>query len=134
MIFAQSLPSVPWPVTGAWMLGLIGVLAVAYLVLGVLNAGKKLFGKTPPISEEFAQFRHEVQAEIKSQNEACATCRNQLLSLIQAERAMTDEKLRAADLDRHRSLGELHEKINTMAADVAFIRGKLTNVQSNFKK
>jgi hypothetical protein len=36
-----------------------------------------------------------------------------------------DERFRELAIDRARSLGDLHEKINGVAADVAFIRGKI---------
>ncbi len=101
MIFAQiENPPVPWPVTGNWFLGLIGVLAVVYLVLGVAWQCKKLFGTHPPLEE---QFRGEIDA-------------------LQTE---MDERFRELALERARNICELSDKINRVGEDVAFIRGKM---------
>ena len=107
--FFADVPSVPWPATGAWMLGLIGALAVVHLIFGVANSARKLFAKHPPIDDQLVQMSLRCEA------------RHETL------KAATDEKFRDLAIDRARSIGELHEKINTVAADVAFIRGKLSN-------
>ncbi len=95
-------PPVPWAVTGNWLLGLIGVLSVVYLGLGLAWQCKKLFGKHPPVEE---QFRHEIEAL----------------------RAEMDERFRELALERARNISELSEKIIRVGEDVAFIRGKLAS-------
>jgi len=118
MIFAD-IPNAAWPATGAWMLGLIGVLAVVNLVFGVVNSARRLFAKHPPVDEQLARIESECKREAAQASQRCEARHESL-------KAAMDEKFRDLALERARSIGELHVKINTVAADVAFIRGKLS--------
>ena len=100
MISQIENPSVPWPVTGNWLLGLVGVLAVVYLILGVAWQCKKLFGKNPPLEERFREELDALQFDM-------------------------DERFRELALERARSINELSDKIIRVGEDVAFIRGKM---------
>jgi len=101
------------------MIGLIGCLAVANLILGVANAAKKLFAKHPPVDEQLARIESDYKHEMAQASLRCEARHESV-------KAVMDEKFRDLALERARSIGDLHEKINTVAADVAFIRGKLS--------
>jgi hypothetical protein len=111
-------PQIPWPVTGNWLLGLIGALSVVYLALGVAQQCRRLFAKHPPISEELVRIDQNLRHELLRATQDCERRHS-------AVRTEMDERLRELGLERARSLGELHEKINGVVEDVAFIRGKL---------
>jgi hypothetical protein len=102
------------------MLGLIGALAVVNLIFGVANSARKLFAKHPPVDDQLARIEGECKRESAQAAIRCEARHEALKSVM-------DEKFRDLALERARSIGELHEKINTVAADVAFIRGKLSN-------
>jgi hypothetical protein len=116
-MLAQISP-VPWPMAGNWFLGLIGVLGVAYLVLGVAHQSRRLFGKHPPLGEEIARIDQELRRDLARAARECERRH-------EAARSDLGERFRELALERERNLGELHEKINFVAADVAFIRGKI---------
>jgi len=119
MLLSQiDVTAVPWPVTGNWLLGLIGVLSVACLVLGVAQQSRRLFGKHPPLSQELARIDQDLRLELSRARQDCERRHTCL-------RSEVEERFRDLAIDRARSLGELHEKINAVASDVAFIRGKL---------
>ena len=113
-----TVETIPWPITGHWLLGLIGVLSVAYLILSVAQTSRRLFGKHPPIGEELARIDQELRRDLARAAQDCERRHSGL-------RREMDERFRDLALERVRSLGELHEKINAVGADVAFIRGKL---------
>lgn len=116
----SQIETIPWPVTGNWLLGLIGVLTVAYLVLGVAQLCRRLFAKHPPIGEELIRMDQDLRRDLEKTAQECERRHGGL-------RREMEERFRELTIERVRSLGELHEKINGVAADVAFIRGKLGN-------
>jgi|GEM_PF-1359181 len=115
-----QIDTIPWPVTGNWLLGLIGVLTVAYLILGVAQLSRRLFAKHPPIGEELIRIDQDLRRDLEKAAQECERRHGGL-------RREMEERFRELTIERVRSLGELHEKINGVAADVAFIRGKLGN-------
>lgn len=106
--------------TGNWFLGLIGVLSVACLVLGVAQQSRRLFGKHPPLSEEVNRMDQERRREMLLVTQDCERRHTTL-------RGEMDERFRDLAIENARSLGELHEKINAVASDLAFIKGKLAS-------
>jgi hypothetical protein len=118
MPLIAQLSSVPWPLAGNWFLGLVGVLGVAWLVLGVAHQSRRLFGKHPPLGEELARIDQELRRDLARVAKEC----EHRHEIIHNE---MDERFRELAVERARSLGDLHEKINGVAADVAFIRGKI---------
>ena len=101
------------------MLGLIGALSVVYLILGVANSARKLFAKHPPVDDQLARIELDCKRESAQVSLRCE-------SRHEAVKAAMDEKFRDLAIERARSMAELHEKINTVATDVAFIRGTLS--------
>ena len=123
MLISADIPTVPWTLTGNFTLGLIGVLSVVYLILGVSSQTKKLFAKNPPVSDELSSIR----VDLVRADERCQNRHNSTVALLTAERGVTDEKFRDIANDRQRSLRELHEKINEVGKNVAFIRGIISS-------
>lgn len=78
-------------------------------LLGLAALVKQLFVRKPPIEAEFATKR-----DLKETDEK-----------IDALRVDMNERFGEMDVKRERTLAELHEKVNGVAQDVAFIRGKL---------
>src|SRR5690349_7303048 len=118
MLIQAQISPVPWPLTGNWFVGLIGVLGVVYLVLGVAQQCRRLFGKHPPIGEELSRVNQELRNDLTRVAMDCERRHSSLHNEL-------DERFRELAVERTRSLSELHEKINGVAGDVAFIRGKL---------
>lgn len=86
-----------------WLVILAGLLGIAVLV-------KQLFPKrTPPLEAEFATKKDVKETDRK----------------IDSLRKDVDDRFEGLQIERARNLGELHEKINGVAGDVAFIRGKM---------
>jgi hypothetical protein len=99
-----SATSVPWSITSYWILGLLGFLAVVYLVLAVWGKIKEVFGKKPSNQEELVSIHKKIYAFGKS----------------------VDERFQNLQVERQRTLSELNEKISRVAEDVAFIRGQMS--------
>jgi hypothetical protein len=111
--------NIPWPITANWLLGLTGALGMTYLGLEVTARCRKLFGKQPPVSEEIARLDGELRRSVSQATQDCERRHDAL-------RGEMDERFRELTIERARSLANLYEKINRVAEDVAFIRGKLS--------
>jgi len=109
----NSVPEIPWSTTGGFMLGLIGVLGVAWLVLQVIIGGRKLFGHKPPIDDQLAILEKRLQIEFRSGDESLS----RTIKLIA-------EELAELQAERLRTWKELKEDFRTLSTDVAFIRGR----------
>ena len=118
MLIQAQVSPVPWPLTGNWFVGLVGVLGVVYLVLGVAHQCRRLFGKHPPIGEELIRVDNQLRHDLARFSHDCERRHGALHDEL-------DERFRELTIERTRSLGDLHEKINGVAGDVAFIRGKI---------
>lgn len=60
-ILAQTTPDTPWNTIISVMIGLVGLLTIAWLVFGVAIQWKKLFGKHPPVYQELREIRTEFE-------------------------------------------------------------------------
>ncbi len=99
------LGQIPQPREGTveqWLWACAALLSIAALAKG-------LFVRKPSIDAEFATKKDVRATDLK----------------ITELRADVDEKFESLQIDRQRNLGELHEKINGVAGDVAFIRGRM---------
>ena len=104
---------IPWPQIAYVAGGLFGMLGVAGLVLSVVDKGKKVFGRKPPLEAEFAS-RHD----LKEQDQLLKT-EMRLLG------ARLEQQIGNAEITYSRSIGALHQKINKVAEDTAYLRGKI---------
>jgi len=101
--------NIPWPITAQWLLGLTGALGFAYLALEVTARCRKLFGKAAPLSDDIKRL--------------AADCERRHETL----RCEVEERFREFTVERARSISDVYEKINRVAEDVAYIRGKISN-------
>lgn len=102
MLFFAQLDAASPNAIKDWLIVLGGVMGIALLA-------KQLFMRSPSIEAEFATKKDVRETDRK----------------IVELRADVDEKFESLQIERQRNLGELHEKINDVAADVAFIRGRM---------
>jgi len=93
--------------------GLLGILGAAGLVLGVVDKARKVFGRKPPLEAEFAS-----RQDLKEQDQLLKT-EMRLLS------TRLEQQLGDAEISHSRAIGSLHEKINKVAEDTAYLRGKI---------
>ena len=108
-----DLTPIPWPqilyVAGA----LFGMLGVAGLVLGVIDKAKRVFGRRPPLEAEFAS-----RLDLKEQDQLL---KNEMRLL----GARLEQQIGDAEITHSRAMSALHEKINKVAEDTAYLRGKI---------
>jgi hypothetical protein len=112
MFLAQEMPQVPWSTTSAWLWGAIGFTGVVFLVLGVVNQCRKLWGRKPPLDEEFENLganleerERTLRFDIQAGDERLEQSFNEL-------RAEMDLKIDALAGERKRQSKDLHEKID----------------------
>jgi len=91
-----------------FLIGGAAVLTIVYLALGVWDKGRKIFGHARTVNVQ------PVDVEFATRNE------------LQVLREWTEGRFESMQIDQVRSMGELHEKMNEIAKDVAFIRGQMT--------
>jgi len=112
-MIAQLSP-IEWNTTGNFVLGLIGVLGVVLIVMQIAVAGRKLFGKHPPIHEELRAVRNEFQSADAA-----------LARAIREEREKRELAFSDLAIERARTLGQLHKKMNGISRNVYLIAGKM---------
>jgi|SRR5947209_7498820 len=112
-MLSELLPTIPWPQTIYVAGGLLGLLGVAGLVLSVADKAKKIFGPRAPLETEFAS-----RQDLKEQDQLLKHEMRLLGSRL--ERQIGD-----AEVCHARAMGALHEKINKVAEDTAYLRGKV---------
>jgi len=105
-----QVPTVPWPVTTQWLFGLLGAAAVVYLGLSIATQARKLWGRRPPIDDDFARLR----LEMKTGDEALGRRMDQL-----------DEQYISLQTERERTWRELKDEISAVREDLSFIRGRM---------
>jgi hypothetical protein len=81
-------------------------------VLGVVEKGKKVFGRRPAF-EEFAS-----RQDLKEQDQL-------LKHEMRLLGARLEQQIGDAEVSHSRGIGALHEKINKVAEDTAYLRGKI---------
>lgn len=90
-----------------FLIGGAAILGIVYLGLGVWDKARKLMGNHRTVQVQ------PVETHLATREE------------VQQLRDWTFERFETMQIDRARTLGELHEKINKVAEDVAFIRGRI---------
>ena len=114
ILLAQTTTGVPWGVTSHWLFGLIGALGVAWLMLGIANQSRKVFGKRPPLYEELGTLRTELTE---------ADCL--LARKLEMEHKELDVRLAEIQTLHLREQRVLHRKINGIARSVYLICGRM---------
>jgi hypothetical protein len=107
-------PAVSWTPTVQALVGLVGVLAIVWLILSVAIASRKLFGKHPPVHEELRIIRNEFQQ-----------ADNELALAIAAEAQKREKAFEDLQMERQRTLSSLHKKMNGISRNVYLMAGKL---------
>jgi len=108
-----DLTPIPWPQILYVAGGLFGMLGVAGLVLGVIDKAKRVFGRRPPLEAEFAS-----RLDLKEQDQLL---KNEMRLL----GARLEQQIGDAEITHSRAMNALHEKINKVAEDTAYLRGKI---------
>lgn len=111
---AQLNSPIGWDTTGHFMLGLIGVLGVVLIIMQIAVASRKLFGKHPPIEQELKAVRDEFQSADAS-----------LARALKDECCKREEAFANLTIERARTLGQLHRKMNGISRNVYLIAGKM---------
>ena len=112
MLLADTIPTIPWQQVIYVAGGLFGLVGVAGVVLGVVEKGKKVFGRRPPF-EEFAS-----RQDLKEQDQLLKHEMRHLGGRL-------EQQIGDAEISHSRAIGALHEKINKVAEDTAYLRGKI---------
>ena len=111
-MLAETIPTIPWQQVIYVAGGLFGLVGVAGVVLGVVEKGKKVFGRPPPF-DEFAS-----RQDLKEQDQL-------LKHEMRLLGARLEQQIGDAEISHSRAIGALHEKINKVAEDTAYLRGKI---------
>lgn len=117
----NPLPNVPWGTTGTFMLGLIGVIGVAVLVVQLVLGLKKLLGRTPPFHEELDKRDKAIRRQVFAVENNLKAAHAENTKRIEALEERYDEMQK----DRERKWSELKEDINGVGQTLAYIRGKI---------
>ena len=93
--------------------GLLGLIAVAGMVLGVVEKSRKIFGHHRSLQTDFAS-----RYDLKEQDQL-------LKDEMRLLGARLEQQIGDAEISHSRAIGALHEKIKKVAEDTAYLRGKL---------
>jgi len=102
-ILAQTTIDIPLDATTKSLVGLLGVLTIALMVLMFWYYARKLFGKHPPLHEELQAVRKEFHDGDEK----------------------LDQKIEDLRLEARRSESSMHKKLNGIARNTYLIAGKL---------
>lgn len=117
--------AVPWSETSHWLYGLLGFLGIVLLVLLIVVNMRKAFGRVPPFHEELDKRDKAIRKQIYA---AENNLRRQFMGLHEAQVqriTMLEEQFAEMQRDRIRKWEELKNGLSDLAANVAFMRGKL---------
>src|SRR4051812_23408934 len=62
--------NVPWTTTTSWLLGALGALGAAFLLFGVINQARKLFGRRPPLDDQLSHLDRSLRKDMKKGDQA----------------------------------------------------------------
>jgi hypothetical protein len=121
LLLGQTTPDVPWSVTQQWLYGLLGLLGVIWLVLAVVIQFRKLFGRTPPLTDELDKRDKAIRAMIFAAEKHLKDEQARQLGLI----VKLEEQYADMQADRVRKWDELQIQISEQNSTLSYIRGKL---------
>lgn len=107
LLLAQLEPEIHWPATVQTLIGIVGLLAIVWLILSVAIACKKLFGKRPPVHEELARLREEFMQGDES-----------LLAAIKIEAAARERAISDINVSRAATLVEINTRIDELPSRI----------------
>ena len=112
MLIAEIVPSIPWPQIVYVGGGLIGLIGLAGLLLGVVEKARRVFTRRPSLEESASR------QDLKEQDQLL---KNEMRQL----GVRLEQQINASEISHSRALSALHEKINKVAEDTAYLRGKI---------
>ena len=112
-LISEVFPTASWEQIAYAGAGLVGLVGVAGLVLGVAEKARKVFARNPAVDAAFAS-----RDDLKEQEHLLKT-------EIREWSARLEQHLEDAELRHARAIGALHEKVNKVAEDTAYLRGKI---------
>ncbi len=112
-IISEVFPAATWEQIAYAGAGLVGLVGVAGLVLGVAEKARKVFARNPAADAAFAS-----RDDLKEQEHLLKTEIREWI-------ARLEQHLEDAELRHARAIGALHEKVNKVAEDTAYLRGKI---------
>jgi hypothetical protein len=107
--------TIPWSTTGGFVLGALGLLGAVLLVFKVVLSARELFGRKPSLGAELEKREQLLRLELQTLD----------LKIVKLRQDM-DSKFESLAIERSRNVAELHDKINRVAGDVAYIKGYIT--------
>ena len=105
---------IEWPATIQVLIGIVGLLSIVALIFTVALQARKLFGKHPPLHEEMKSVREEFRAADQA-----------LLIALREESEKREVQFADLQIERQRTLSNLHKKMNGMSRNLYLIAGKL---------
>ena len=121
MILAEGIPYLGQ--TGQLLLGLVGLLTAAVLVLTFVQKVKSVFGKQPPMTEQLREMVKLLRGEIHREKNSALKEFKLKLEPVLARMNKAEEEIMDIQIDRERKWGELKNEMHAIANDVAYLRG-----------
>jgi hypothetical protein len=107
---------------------LVGLGAASAFLLGLLHTAKicrDLFGRKPALNEELDKRETALRLDWDKRESMLRMEMSQFRMNLDQQKQQVDQRFADLELQRSRSLGELHEKINKVVKAVARIQGRL---------
>ena len=117
-------PNIPELTTWHSVLGLLGIIAVANMVLWFVSLTKQVFGRKPTLEEEMNTNAKSLRSEIYQAKNSALKEMGLRYAAIEARTAILEARHEEMQLDRERKWKELQHEISEMRETMAFIRGR----------
>ncbi len=117
-------PNIPELTTWHAVLGLLGIIAVANMVLWFVSLTKQVFGRKPTLEEEMNTNAKSLRSEIYQAKNSALKEMGLRYAAIEARTAILEARHEEMQLDRERKWKELQHEISEMRETMAFIRGR----------
>ena len=117
-------PNIPELTTWHALLGLLGIIAVANMVLWFVSLTKQVFGRKPTLEEEMNTNAKSLRSEIYQAKNSALKEMGSRHAAIEARTAILEARHEEMQLDRERKWKELQHEISEMRETMAFIRGR----------
>ena len=117
-------PNIPELTTWHSVLGLLGIIAVANMVLWFVSLTKQVFGRKPTLEEEMNTNAKSLRSEIYQAKNSALKEMGSRYAAIEARTAILEARHEEMQLDRERKWKELQHEISELRETMAFIRGR----------